>query len=194
MRRIAGVVGGIAVVAALLVGCGSAPPPSGAELWRAEISNAIPEATSDWEREILERSAEQGFISDEDFAYAEQMYLQCMADRGVPLTKTIDPVTGGRTYATEAMEPGPLNDAVPEIQRECSIANGIGVRSLYASMRKNPDFRDPDELMAECLAREGLVDAGYSGEDFDRDMTSGSSPYDLDSVEFRRCIENPSGA
>lgn len=183
----------LVVLLAMVVGCapGSASP-TGAELWRVELSNAVSDATSDWEREILQRSAEQGFISDEDFAYAEQQMMQCMADRGIPMEKVVDPDTGLVQYET-----GPVfsqGDEVDTTFKECSRANGLSVRSLYNSMRRNPDFGDPDELMAACLVAAGLVEPGYSGEDFDRDMLSDQPSFDQEDKRFIRCYVNPTGA
>jgi hypothetical protein len=172
-------------------GCSSGEEKaSGAELWKAEFAAAVEQATSDWEREMLERAAESGQLTDGDFAYAEQMFLQCMADRGVPAEKETDPDTGYFGYSFD--DPDGL-DALA-IQKECSQGNGLVVRALYTSQRGNPDFEDVNELMAECLVREGLVAEGYSGDDYERDMTANDPSFDQSSDDLMRCQVNPVGS
>jgi hypothetical protein len=178
------------VAAALVAGCsGPQGGDTGAELWKAEFAAAAERATSDWEREALESAAESGSISDEDFEYAEQMYLRCMADRGVPTTKQIDPATGYFSYTSESAE----GVDVQAIQQECSGGNGLELRALYFEASGNPDHRDRDELMAECLVNEGVVGKGYSGEDYKRDKELAVPPYDESSQGFVRCYVNPAG-
>ncbi len=76
---------------------------------------------------------------------------------------------------------------------ECSNKSVGEVELLYQQLRRNPDAVDEQQAMADCLVRQGLVEPGYTGEDYTRD-TPDNYPFDSDSKLFGECIDDPLNA
>jgi hypothetical protein len=81
-----------------------------------------------------------------------------------------------------------------ELLEECETSSGEAVLGrLRQSEQKNPQNRDTDEIMHECLLRVRAVPASYSLEDYRRDNPSYAFPFlsDLGDSLYDKCVAEP---
>jgi len=79
-----------------------------------------------------------------------------------------------------------------EQMTKCAFADG-GVVALFYMMLRNPDNVSEEVLITECLIRVGVVEPGFSSQEFERVMQTGETPWDEDDVRVRECFKNPLG-
>ncbi|MDO5676342.1 MAG: hypothetical protein Q4G35_02405 [Propionibacteriaceae bacterium] len=186
-----------AVLLLALVGCGSSgePQPTGSG-WSAEFEQARADATSDFARAALADDE----ISESEYQEAQGRFVQCLADAGFP-GATFD-ANGGSSIPDEGYTADQINTA----RQECDASTDFALlQSLYLGVRMNPSNVNPSVLIADCLVRRGVVDQGYSGSDFERDMEKFVADPDGDPAtvfpfvdaekgveEFFRCQSDPS--
>ncbi|PWC05706.1 hypothetical protein DCE94_05510 [Agromyces badenianii] len=77
---------------------------------------------------------------------------------------------------------------------ETSCADGATtlIEPLYGSVTLNPDNEDYQQIIAECLVRKDVVDAGYTKSDFMRDLGT-SADFLTENPVGADCIVNPKG-
>ena len=69
------------------------------------------------------------------------------------------------------------------------------IEAAFNMQVNNPDGREPSEVVAECLAEQGAVDADYTAERFDEDLESASdsgfedSAFDVGDPDVQDCLE-----
>ena len=76
----------------------------------------------------------------------------------------------------------------------CEESSGVApVGRLRISMQTNPDNRDMDELMHECLVRVGAVPKSYGLDDYRRDNSTFSFPFvtEGDKKYYDICAASP---
>lgn len=170
----------------------SVPLPVGADIpafsgpWAGDFEAAYRTSTSDLQRQVLQ----DGTISDQEIAALQDALTDVLADRG--FTKVA--YGAGGTFALKP-PPGMAEGDFQRLLDSCIEAvwgpNGGYVYALAFQIQRNPAGEDEAQLMAGCLVRQGLVDAGYTGDDYRRDMENGTAPYDTEGDAFTRCISNP---
>lgn len=175
----------VLMVLALSAGCSvqSAEVPNP---YAAEIEQAREEATTDLQRAVLE----DGKVTDAEFSEVAQDAARCVADRGYLMTVTDSgyelTMPNGEGFASEAD-----GEAATQAQSEC-IAERMGwVESLYDALRQNPERQDAPTLLADCLVRAGVVDAPFSGHDYDEAIMD--PPWDPEDPRVRECSMDPRG-
>ncbi len=87
--------------------------------------------------------------------------------------------------------PPPEQDPAERDAKECEAASAYGAVALYYRIRRNPQNKDERELMAACLVRKGVVPAGYSATDFQRDTRAQPPPSYLESAAALACSADP---
>lgn len=166
----------------LLAGCSSAGEEKATdEAWSTVIKETAHEASSDFERKVLD----DGRITDAEYSELQARVVDCLA--GLGLKAGFDP-DGSLTYTATRAAPVERD----RIQK-CSADNGIRTITLRDAMIRNPSNLDEGTIMVECLRRVGLVDSTYTAEMYDRgddlERISASSLFDscdADPLHFER--------
>lgn len=171
---------GAAAFALGAAGC-TPPAPSPEELFRADFEQAIASATSDFERSVLEDHV----ISDAEYDESRERLRSCVADGGYELELLPD---GTRFQAASDED----LEVVQEVFDDCQIGTVIEIEPLYFSVRLNPEHKDPDQQMAECLQRAGVVDKEFDGKDYGE--TFKNPPYDQADARVLECGAAPETA
>jgi hypothetical protein len=71
---------------------------------------------------------------------------------------------------------------------ECS-ADNVVISSLFRIQQANPDLlSDPRLVAIQCLKAQGFVPADYSADDFDRDKTADTFPFDKYEEATNNCL------
>lgn len=128
--------------------------------WAAEFSRTYAGATSDFVREALADER----ISDAEHARAVEAFTTCLAEIGIEF-RGFDTQNGGYSTST-----APHGQDTHELVSGCEASSGYGdIGMLHDVVTTNPENLDMPTLIAQCLVREGVVPAGYSGSDYDTD-------------------------
>lgn len=175
----------------VLSGCAAGDKPAARDFpgpWGAEIAAMFNESTSDFVRGVLE----DGTISDQEYAEMRDRYGSCLAESGISFDEFAPDGSAEVTFPPN-VTPGSAHEAMGE----CSKSSGeYPIGALFAWMQRNPEHRDEDAIMAECLVLKGAVAAGYTAKDYALDTSSGSWPL-LDESGGRdaleACIDDPLG-
>ncbi len=166
----------------------SGPRPTFTGPYAAEFEKYYGLATTDFEREVIAT----GEISDAAYAEMEERFSSCLADHGIEFSGFEE----NGAYETSSAPGGA--DATVALVNECAESSGANTIGLLHDIM----FRDPENvgapaMMAECLLRTGIVEDGYTAEDFTRDeegrfLDLGTLPPD-DWTAYLGCSEDPSG-
>lgn len=150
--------------------------PSFSGPWASEFAEAYRSTNS----EVVHRILEKGSITDQDYAEVSSAYVTCMANKGFTATVT-----------------GPFGESVTEAGEESMSAeetcNGdiAVIAGLRHSITRNPEHRDEAEIMVACLVTKKLAPPGYSTKDYELNLQSQTFPFDLDSPDFSKCVNDP---
>jgi len=148
-----------------------------ADAWRA--------AASDFVRDVIRDET----ITDEEWAEVTTRIDSCLARYGIEFLG-FEPEGG---YGVDAV--GMDGDIVQERLAECEKESGehpIGY--LRTQGRINPEGRDLDELIWECLVRERVVPDGYTFDEFTADYREMDIPFldpDAGRQAFQTCNSDP---
>lgn len=174
MSRVRLLVAAVASVA-FVAGCGH--PPAERSPYAAEYDAAMERASEDFVRQALSDYR----ITDQEYGEATDRAVSCAAGQGVTV-KVLSPgysVSGGSS----------ANDVFDD----CSRRFLSDIELLYNAAVQNPENVPFEDLVVECLVRNGVVDAGYGRADYDRDMSAGTGPFahlDSDPVALK-CATTP---
>lgn len=128
----------------------SSPDPVKKSPYFDEVVAAGKAAKSDFERSVLS----DGVITRAEYEESVQKLVACAEARGV----TIAPSRQGAMYVYE-VRTSAISDTV---MTQCSVGTTQVIESFYSQMTRNPTKGDEDALVASCLARSGLAEAGYT--------------------------------
>lgn len=170
----------IAVLSLALVGaCSDGPGSDEVSPYSAEFENAFANATSDFERGVLE----DGEITSAEYEEAMDNYLACMHDLGVDVT--LQASGEMYQYETSTVEEFDLHDA------DCRRGTVAWIEPLYDGTINNPGNVEVDRaaFAAECLVEAGLAPEGYSAEELGADLSSGSGPARTNMDDVGACFE-----
>jgi hypothetical protein len=142
--------------------------------WAELFELTYAEASSDEERAALE----DGEITAQEYAYFQDQIVTCLATLEITAHFRSD-------GALEYSNPGRVSqDAIGR----CNADNGIRVLTLRDTIARNPTNADENGLVVECLAREGVVDDGYTAED----LENGVDIREIGQTEeFAGCVGDP---
>jgi hypothetical protein len=177
---------GLLLSLTLSTGCAAqqaeAPNP-----YAAEVEEARERATTDLQRAILE----DGKVTKAEFSEVEQDAIRCVADRGYLVTVT----DGGYQLTMPDGEgfAGPAEGEVASAAQDECFAERMGMAgNLYHLMRQNPDREDVPTMFADCLVRAKVVDAPFSGQDYNEAVMD--PPWDTEDPRVLECNLDPRGA
>lgn len=183
------------VLLGLLVGCTApAPPESEADSpvsvptpnlhYSAEFAAAKAAATTDFERKVLDDDV----ITRAEFTEARNLYFRCIRARGLEVTTTPSESGLGGLSVTGSWEQSAVDSALSE----CLSGTTEVIEPLYVELVTNPDKRDLNDLIAECLVAFGVVQAPFTGADYIEQSQSGEFNLRImDDPDGARCEQNP---
>ena len=190
-------VAGLCLIACLgLVGCAGStdsPPDSSVNVrWKAEIDQvlALPSAT-DLERQVFADYR----VSDAEYAEAQAMFIQCMAEQG--WTTRWD--ASDNTYVTSATPGGGHEGTgVPnDVWEACDSVTLNWIELVYFEMARNPDKLSWPELVRRCFVKYGVADAdGLTDEQLSQMLLGGplAASQVWGSPEAEACAADPYAA
>lgn len=176
-RRLAAA--GVGCVSALSVLAGSAGAATDDDPYRVRYEDALRSATSDFERAVLA----DGEVTRTEYEEAVGRYVSCMADAGIEVGLHEQGDYYSFSFA-KTQDVFTTSDA-------CAEGSTVLVAGLYVDQLTNSGAEDYDELIAACLVRAGLVEAGYSAAELDADTRDGTLPLDDTAPGFDACMANP---
>jgi hypothetical protein len=154
------------------------------ELFQQVLDTSDP---SPIEREAIERAILSGKIDPADYEAAHVRYTQCMIRQGFEpqFRKTPEGYYINLGWVEVAGDNG------LDQHWQCLDDNGV-LDSLFRYQQGNPDLLADQRLVAiRCLRGQGLIDAGYTVDDFDRDWNGGlesSFPFDVYEPSANNCM------
>lgn len=152
--------------------------------WSASFEQAWQDSQTKIQRNILR----DGKITERENNELQDLFDRCMQSAGVKVTWD-----GGGAFtvrpADSSSDPRSANGPVDECEKQ---STGV-VSPLYYQVRSNPTNRDMYSIMAACLVREHLTDAGYSASDYRRDFESNSFAFTETDPRFISCNSDPLG-
>jgi hypothetical protein len=128
-------------------------------------------------------------ITDQEMLEGQRIVSACYESKGFTVERN--------KYGQAAVTPIRGDDDAIKAMGECEAADG-GVQMLYYQIATNPDKRDDMTIRAECLVREGIVDASFTGKDLEELYNQGGPavfPWDAANVEQKveGCLNDPEG-
>lgn len=148
--------------------------------WAADFERTYKEIPSEFGHAALADSA----ISDMEFQEGMAIIQECYDAAGFSVEYD---QYGYETVTSEGGSGDPL-----EVMGDCAFADG-GVAVLYYMMKGNPENVAQETLIAECLVREGVVEPGFTGQDFTEMMDSGDTPWAPGDERVEPCMKDPLG-
>ncbi|SNU01181.1 hypothetical protein SAMN06298212_1085 [Ruaniaceae bacterium KH17] len=174
-------------ICALLVGCSDSSEPEVARVDRILSMGGDSVELSDFERKVFE----DGVVSQAEYDEAFGLWAACVKERGVQVGDTGRDEFGFYWQNTITS----VNDSAEEDEQmrrdvhECSQGTWIFIDNVYRDQVLNPESRDWFDGIAECLVDAGLVEKGFTREDyFDLPYPP---PWGHENEEARECQINP---
>jgi hypothetical protein len=159
----------MAALATLAIGgCSSSPQDETASAGNSPYAQEIEELRSRTDSDFIRRVLADGEISAAEMAESEAGTLACIDREDLNMRFVTHPDGSRGLRWTDS---GPLDD---DAMHACSRAWDDGLGSIYESIRVNPNNEDFAELVAACLVRTGLAPDGFTSEDLEALMKSGS--------------------
>ncbi|REJ06385.1 hypothetical protein DY023_06290 [Microbacterium bovistercoris] len=151
-----------------------------------ELTEAWQKSKSAWVHAVLEDSQ----ISEQEYKELGVRLGECFAESGVEFTGLSDDGVG------YSLGPSSMNsDDLERVADSCDESTGQRwIQVLRASMMSNPQNTPIEEVMTECLIRNGAVAPDYTAEQYLRDVPKQAFPF-LDSSKeqvFWACSTSPS--
>lgn len=162
---------------AVLVGCSAAETE--ANPFEARFEEARTQATTDFERDILE----DGEITRAEYDEAVNRFIECMEAQSIKISAVEQ--SGYYVFSTTS-----ASSAYEAADPQCRPGTIDVIEALYVDMTMNPENRPYNEVMRECLIARGLVDEDFTTKDLNDEMSRGGELTTTE--EFTTCLENPS--
>ncbi len=177
----------LAVVVTACSGSGadrSAPEPTARGIWAAAVAKVLADTPSDFHSKALA----DGWVSDEEYHQAQDLFTQCVADLGVAVEFSADPAEQG--YTTHA-DDDPSVD-VNAAEDQCGPSSIDGIQWLYHGMRANLQGLSAAQATRQCFEQHGLTDgSGLSDAEFTAEINGGT--FSASTPEGALCVYDPFG-
>lgn len=187
-RRAARIATALGLVA--LAGCGQSGQSTGRPPGTQTLAEALEVesdfATSEFERDVLDRAKERGSIAAADYEEAVSRYLECAGAAGHAIDTVKQPNGIYRWLPRESVD----EDAYLDDTYRCAEGTTMIIEALYKLQVMNPDGLDIGTAAVRCLRENGLVDEAYGLEDFNDDAAEGFSgtPFDASGELAVMCL------
>jgi len=188
---------GLVIMATLTIaGCTGAAPVTGpidspgvGKGWLQEqFQLGLPEATSDFERDVLTRASSTGAIAPGDYEEAVTRYLQCTSAAGYTID-TEKQANGIYRWLPQNIDDAHLQAYIDDTTA-CARGTTMIIEGLYKVQVANPDGLDQASAMARCLITYDVVDASYTSADFTKDFGENfaHAPYTVKDPNVIMCL------
>lgn len=187
------------MVALMISGCAVSLPPS--ESFESHEAPDTPDfsgpfasdyaqAWSESDSEFVRLVVRDEEVSEQEWAEVESRMSTCFSDAGA----TFEGYTPDGGYA--AQKNSLSSERMNEVMGECEKSTGEAwIGYLWFTPQTNPQNTPAEEIITECMIRNGVVGPDYTPEDFLRDNPAMSFPY-LDAENgqkgFLECNADPS--
>ncbi|TDN41633.1 hypothetical protein EDF64_11730 [Curtobacterium flaccumfaciens] len=155
--------------------------------WTDEFRAALDHGVSAFEAEILA----DGAVTSAEVEAAHDRVDRCLADSGLSID--YDPDGGFELVSLDERYPDGFFERSDPILRACEKESDEYVTYLFAETRRNPERRDDAEITVPCLIAAGLVDNGYTEQQWRDDSDADTLPFDSTSEPARQCDFDPLG-
>lgn len=144
-----------------LAGCGK----SSASPYKAEFEQAQTAASSEYIKQVFSRALDKGTISGADYKESRQKLATCYREAGIEFSQQQDEYGLG-LISFGFVDSG--SDTAAAEDRCNAMYDGTGptISGLYEQQVINPEKKDMDQLIADCLVRVGLVAEGFDAQDY----------------------------
>lgn len=149
--------------------------------WADYFRSAYSAATTDLQRKVL--SDEK--ITEQENNEVRAAFVTCMA--GFEVQVELQEKDSVKSVSPPSMTDEKYN----EISKNCRAETSGQISGLYYQINRNPGNDDEFEIVAECLARSGLVEPGYSAKDYESGFKDQSYSFDTTDPRFRSCSLDP---
>lgn len=178
-RNVFAVWGSVAVALAL-VGCAplDVPPvedsntPEFSGPYATELRSAWQESESDFFRAVIEDEV----ISDQELSEVGTRLDECLREAGLDFGgfSSDDGLSTGYSVSPSSMDDAEQNRVIDACDAQLGI---MFLLPLHDNMSNNPSNTPLEQFMTDCLIRNGVVDAGYTEEEFLREYAALSFPF-----------------
>lgn len=162
-----------------LSGCSSESETTSDSPWAAEFDQAMQDARTDLQREILEDYV----VTDAEYAELQSLQKQCIEGLGLEVS-VLD--TGGFSVI------GELTEQQWTDVDECDYTTVYPVEHLFWGTRNNPENRDQGELVKGCLRSHGIDVADIP--DSEIELAAFDGLIDGDQTVIEQCLFDPEGS
>ena len=178
-----------------LSGVAACSPASADDAPSAAATDGVPEFSGPWaadfadtyehfDDEFSHAALADSTISDMEFQEGMAIIQECYDAAGF----SVEYDQYGYETVTSV---GGTGDPM-DVMGQCAFADG-GVSVLYYMVKGNPENVEQETLIAECLVREGVVEPGFTGQDFTEMMDSGDLPWAPGDERVEPCMKDPLG-
>lgn len=165
-------------------------------------------SVSDSQKQIMEKSANNGVISAADYEAAWNNYKNCMTDRGYS-TPVLRKFPNGMYQLPGINGKGGTQEQQNRLSSDspyCLDSEVTAVDTAYSVQIGNPGLlSDPDEAMVDCFHKTGLVPASYTAQQWLKEKTAAQKSEDaqthystptlnMKDPQIRGCIAANGGA
>lgn len=145
------------LIASVLVVAACSTAESETAPYAAEYAAAMAGTNSDYVKTMLE----DGEITAAEIKDAQGQFISCLATAGIQ--GVYDDTGFGYEELTIA---GELTPEQEDSEGECHVLWLGDAAELFHKQTINPNNEDFDSLIAQCLVRNGLVEFGFTGQDY----------------------------
>jgi len=185
----------VALLVGLLAGCSAvqgaagertAGGGAGVPVFIGPYAELYAQSWAETDSEFVHAVLADGRITEQEWSEVRQRLTDCLTAAG--FTRVTFEKYGGYTSDIGSV----AGDQAQTVADACEKESGEHpIASLRQSSLVNPENRDMNELVAECLVNRGLAAAGYSGADLARENASGEVLRWQASPDFHACNQDP---
>ncbi|MEU7904885.1 hypothetical protein [Actinoplanes sp. NPDC049118] len=173
------------------IGQKGAPPQGGERLKPLldQFKEARARASSDFERDTLDRAISTGKITAADYEEAFGRYRQCAQDSGI--TEKYTKEASGFYRIDPPADIADIDKYMNDTGICAKNAGLMSIEALYRTQVDNPELlADAREIVVRCLRKAGLVGADYTPEKLMAFVQGGlkSGDFDARSPEAQKCF------
>lgn len=178
---------GVALVLVGLAGCVSGSPNAAPDIApgiKAQIDAILskPDLTA-FERQVLSDYV----VTDEEMAQAQQLFINCMADRGFSVT-----FNDNGSYSIGA-KAGNSNTDSTAADMQCSVGTLNNIQPIWYSLKYNPQDLSMEMMTRACFQKYGITDGANLSDDAFTAMIDDPSYLPTD-PQAALCVVDPEGS
>lgn len=137
------------------------------------------EFMSDTQKAAVQRVADTGKVSRSDYETGLSAYKQCLLDLGYKEVFFLDVGKGLKKEAQHISGTDEQEEKYSNDSGNCFLEHSATIGDLYKHQVGNPELiKDHYEAIADCLKREKLVPASYTGKQYKKEHEASFAYYE----------------